>query len=102
MAQQLGVPIVPVSLVGSFRHFRTAMDLRQRPSPCISHMIETAGLKKDDLPALHERIRQEFRSGGSLAKGAVSSRSQHGKNSGEVRGLSLTPGRIRPALVSCQ
>jgi 1-acyl-sn-glycerol-3-phosphate acyltransferase len=62
MAQQLGVPIVPVSLVGSFRHFRTG-DWILRPTTITVHlhdMIETAGLKKDDLPALHERIRQEI------------------------------------------
>ena len=62
MAQQLGVPIVPVSLVGSFRHFRTG-DWILRPTTITVHLhetIETAGLKKEDLPALQERIRREI------------------------------------------
>jgi 1-acyl-sn-glycerol-3-phosphate acyltransferase len=62
LAQQLGVPIVPVSLVGSFHHFRTG-DWILRPTTITVHLhetIETAGLKKEDLPALHERIRREI------------------------------------------
>lgn len=62
LAQQLGVPIVPVSLVGSFHHFRTG-DWILRPTTIIVHLhetIETAGLKKQDLPALQERIRREI------------------------------------------
>jgi len=60
LAQQLGVPIVPVSLVGSFHHFRTG-DWILRPTTITVHLhetIETAGLKKEDLPALQQRVRQ--------------------------------------------
>ena len=59
LAQQLGVPIVPVSLVGSFHHLRTDHWLL-RPATITVHIhdtIETAGLTKDDIPALKERVR---------------------------------------------
>jgi 1-acyl-sn-glycerol-3-phosphate acyltransferase len=62
MAQQLGVPIVPVSLVGSFHHYRTG-DWMLRPTTITVHLhetIETSGMRKEDLPALHERIRREI------------------------------------------
>ena len=62
LAQQLGVPIVPVSLVGSFRHLRTG-DWILRPAAITVHLhptIETAGLKKEDLPALQEQVRREI------------------------------------------
>jgi 1-acyl-sn-glycerol-3-phosphate acyltransferase len=60
LAQQLGVPIVPVSLVGSFHHLRTG-DWILRPTTIEVHIhetIETQGLKKDDLPALKQRVRE--------------------------------------------
>src|SRR6202140_553363 len=46
LAQQLGVPIVPVSLVGSFRHLRTGHWLPPPPPiPVYPHdTIDTAGL----------------------------------------------------------
>jgi 1-acyl-sn-glycerol-3-phosphate acyltransferase len=59
LAQQLGVPIVPVSLVGSFHHLRTGHWLL-RPTTITVHIhdtIETAGLTKEDIPALKERVR---------------------------------------------
>lgn len=59
LAQQLGVPIVPVSLVGSFDHLRTDHWLL-RPATISVHIhdtIETAGLTKEDIPALKERVR---------------------------------------------
>lgn len=58
LAQQLGVPIVPVSLVGSFQHYRTGHWML-RPIPIIVHlhdMIETKGLTKEDVPALRDRV----------------------------------------------
>ena len=58
VAQQLGVPIVPVSLVGSFRHFRTG-DWILRPTTIVVHLhdtIETSGLSKEDVPALRDRV----------------------------------------------
>lgn len=59
LAQQLGVPIVPVSLVGSFQHLRTGHWLL-RPATITVHIhdtIETAGLTKEDIPALKEQVR---------------------------------------------
>ena len=58
LAQQLGVPIVPVSLVGSFQHFRTG-DWQLHPVPIVVYLhdtIETKGLSKEDVPALRDRI----------------------------------------------
>ena len=60
LAQQLGVPIVPVSLVGSFRHLRTE-DWILRPTMITVYLhdtIETKGLKKGDVPALKERVKR--------------------------------------------
>ena len=59
MAQQLGIPIVPVSLVGSFRHHRTGHWMLW-PVKITVHLhdtIETKGLTKEDVPALRERVR---------------------------------------------
>jgi 1-acyl-sn-glycerol-3-phosphate acyltransferase len=60
LAQQLGVPIVPVSLVGSINHLRTGQWIL-RPATITVYLhdtIETAGMRKDDLPALKERVRR--------------------------------------------
>ena len=60
LAQQLGVPIVPVSIVGSFRHLRTE-DWILRPTTITVHLhgtIETKGLHKEDVPALKGRVKQ--------------------------------------------
>ena len=59
MAQQLGIPIVPVSLVGSFQHHRTGRWMLW-PAKITVHLhdtIETNGLVKEDVPALRERVR---------------------------------------------
>jgi 1-acyl-sn-glycerol-3-phosphate acyltransferase len=58
VAQQLGVPIVPVSIVGSFRHFRTGR-WSLEPTTIVVHLhdtIETASLSKEDVPALCDRV----------------------------------------------
>jgi 1-acyl-sn-glycerol-3-phosphate acyltransferase len=60
VAQQLGVPIVPVSLVGSFYHFRTG-GWMLNPTTITVHLhdtIETSSLSKDDVPALRDRVRK--------------------------------------------
>ena len=60
LAQQLGVPIVPASLVGSFRHLRTE-DWILRPTTITIYLhdtIETQGMRKEDVPALKERVKQ--------------------------------------------
>jgi 1-acyl-sn-glycerol-3-phosphate acyltransferase len=60
LAQQLGVPIVPVSLVGSFRHFRTGhWMLRPGAVKVVFHdTIDTQGIRKDDVPGLRDRVRK--------------------------------------------
>jgi 1-acyl-sn-glycerol-3-phosphate acyltransferase len=60
LAQQLGVPLVPVSLVGSFYHLRTE-DWIIRPTTIkiiLHDTIETKGMHKEDVPALKYRVRQ--------------------------------------------
>jgi 1-acyl-sn-glycerol-3-phosphate acyltransferase len=60
MAQQLGVPIVPVSLVGSFHHLRTE-DWILRPTTItviLHETIETKGMRKEDVPGLKARVRR--------------------------------------------
>lgn len=60
LAQQLGVPIVPVSLVGSFKHLRTE-DWVLYPTIITVYLhdtIETKGLRKEDVPALKERVKK--------------------------------------------
>ena len=60
VAQQLGVPIVPVSIVGSFRHFRTGnwMLWPGKVTVYLHDTIETKGLTKEDVPALRARVRE--------------------------------------------
>jgi len=60
LAQQLGVPIVPVSLVGSFQHHRTGHWMLW-PATVTIHLhdtIETKGLTKEAVPALRDRVRK--------------------------------------------
>jgi 1-acyl-sn-glycerol-3-phosphate acyltransferase len=60
LAQQLGVPLVPVSLVGSFHHLRTEdWILRPTTIQVIMHdTIETQGMRKEDVPALKARVKE--------------------------------------------
>jgi 1-acyl-sn-glycerol-3-phosphate acyltransferase len=60
VAQQLGVPIVPVSLVGSFQHLRTGhwMLWPARVTVFLHDTIETNGLSKENVPALRDRVRE--------------------------------------------
>jgi 1-acyl-sn-glycerol-3-phosphate acyltransferase len=60
LAQQLGVPIVPVSLVGSFQHLRTE-DWILRPATITVYLhdtIETKGMCKEEVPALMNKVKQ--------------------------------------------
>ena len=60
LAQQLGVPIVPVSLVGSFQHHRTGHWMLS-PATITVHLhdtIDTTNLTKNDVPALRDRVRE--------------------------------------------
>jgi 1-acyl-sn-glycerol-3-phosphate acyltransferase len=60
VAQQLGVPIVPVSLVGSFQHLRTGhwMLWPATVTVYLHDTIETNGLSKENVPALRGRVRE--------------------------------------------
>jgi 1-acyl-sn-glycerol-3-phosphate acyltransferase len=60
LAQQLGVPIVPVSLVGSYKHHRTGhwMLWPATITVYVHDTVDTKGLTKEDVPALRERVRQ--------------------------------------------
>ena len=60
VAQQLGIPIVPVSLVGSIKHHRTGhwMLWPARITVYLHDVIETKGMTKRDVPALRERVHQ--------------------------------------------
>jgi 1-acyl-sn-glycerol-3-phosphate acyltransferase len=60
VAQQLGIPIVPVSLVGSIKHHRTGHWMLW-PATVAVHLhdtIETKGMTKKDVAALRERVRE--------------------------------------------
>ncbi len=59
LAQQLGVPVVPVTLEGSIRHLRTE-DWILRPATItvwLHDTIDTSEMNKEDVPALKERVR---------------------------------------------
>ena len=60
VAQQLGIPIVPVSLVGSIKHHRTGHWMLW-PATITVHLhnvIETKGMTKQDVPALCGRAHE--------------------------------------------
>src|SRR5258707_2662796 len=59
-SQQLAIPIVPVSLVGSFQHHRTGhwMIWPTKVTVLLHDTIETKGLTKEDVAALRERVRE--------------------------------------------
>jgi 1-acyl-sn-glycerol-3-phosphate acyltransferase len=60
VAQQLGIAIVPVSLVGSSKHHRTGHWMLW-PATVTVHfhdVIETKGMTKKDVPGLCERVHQ--------------------------------------------
>jgi 1-acyl-sn-glycerol-3-phosphate acyltransferase len=59
VAQQLEIPIVPVSIVGSIQHHRTGhwMFWPATISVHLHDTINTSGLNKDDVQALRDRVR---------------------------------------------
>ena len=60
VAQQLGIPIVPVSLAGSIKHHRTGHWMLW-PATITVHLhdvIETKGITKKDVPALCNRVHE--------------------------------------------
>jgi 1-acyl-sn-glycerol-3-phosphate acyltransferase len=59
VAQQLEIPVVPVSIVGSFQHHRTGHWMFW-PATITVHLhqtIETGGMTKEDVPELSKRVR---------------------------------------------
>jgi 1-acyl-sn-glycerol-3-phosphate acyltransferase len=63
VAQQLEIPIVPVSIVGSFRHHRTGHWMFW-PATITVHLhdtIDTAGISKEAVPELRARVREVLR-----------------------------------------
>ena len=59
VAQQLEIPIVPVSIVGSFRHHRTGhwMFWPAEIQVVLHSTVETSALNKEDVSALRDRVR---------------------------------------------
>lgn len=59
VAQQLEIPIVPVSIVGSFKHHRTGhwMFWPAEIRVVLHSTIETSRLTKEDVPSLRDRVR---------------------------------------------
>lgn len=60
VAQQLEIPVVPVSLVGSFKHHRTGHWMFW---PCeitvfLHNTIDTTNLTKEDVPALRQHVKE--------------------------------------------
>jgi 1-acyl-sn-glycerol-3-phosphate acyltransferase len=60
VAQQLGIPIVPVSIVGAFQHHRTGhwMLWPAMVTIYLHQTLETKGLHKKDVPELRQRVRE--------------------------------------------
>jgi 1-acyl-sn-glycerol-3-phosphate acyltransferase len=63
VAQQLEIPIVPVSIVGAFQHHRTGHWMFW-PATITIHLhdtIDPSGLSKEDVPGLRKRVRDQVR-----------------------------------------
>jgi 1-acyl-sn-glycerol-3-phosphate acyltransferase len=63
VAQQLKIPIVPISIVGSFQHHRTGHWMFW-PATIAVHLhdtIDTSGMTKEDVPQLRARVRDLLR-----------------------------------------
>jgi len=60
VAQQLEIPIVPVSLVGSFKHHRTGhwMFWPGEITVVLHATIDTRGMSKEDVVSLREHVRE--------------------------------------------
>jgi 1-acyl-sn-glycerol-3-phosphate acyltransferase len=60
VAQQLEIPIVPVSIVGAFQHHRTGHWMFW-PATVTIHLhdtIDTTGMTKECVPELRKRVRE--------------------------------------------
>jgi 1-acyl-sn-glycerol-3-phosphate acyltransferase len=62
VAQQLEIPIVPVSIVGSFKHHRTGhwMFWPAEIQVVLHSTIETSTLNKEDVPGLRDRVKKSI------------------------------------------
>src|ERR1700747_795732 len=63
VAQQLEIPVVPISIVGSFQHHRTGHWMFW-PATITVHLhdtIDTSGMTKENVPELRARIRDLVR-----------------------------------------
>ena len=60
VAQQLGIPIVPVSIVGAFQHHRTGhwMFWPATVTVYLHATIDTSGMNKEEVPELRKRVRE--------------------------------------------
>ena len=60
VAQQLGIPVVPVSLVGSYQHHRTGhwMLWPATVTVMFHDTIDTAAMKKTEVAQLSDRVRR--------------------------------------------
>ena len=60
VAQQLEIPVVPVSIVGSFKHHRTGhwMFWPTEIRVFLHASIDTTGFNKEDVPALRDRVKK--------------------------------------------
>jgi 1-acyl-sn-glycerol-3-phosphate acyltransferase len=58
LAQQLEIPVVPVSVVGSFKHHRTGhwMFWPTEIRVFLHATIDTSGMSKEDVPALRDHV----------------------------------------------
>jgi len=60
VAQQLEIPVVPVSIVGAIRHHRTGHWMFW-PATITVHLhesIDTTGMSKEEVPELRRRVRE--------------------------------------------
>ncbi|HEX3544364.1 MAG TPA: hypothetical protein VHT31_07545, partial [Candidatus Acidoferrum sp.] len=60
VAQQLGIPIVPVSLVGSYQHHRTGhwMLWPEVVTVIFHDTIDTTAMKKTEVTQLRDHVRE--------------------------------------------
>ena len=110
MALQFGTPIVPVSVVGSFEfNKKTSWLIRPGTVTVYLHdVIETKDLRKEDFPALRDRVHAII--AGPIDEAHASAEKQkdvasfclQNENSNMSYSERRIPGSVRPALVSCQ
>ena len=103
MALQFGTPIVPVSLVGAFDfNKKTSWMLRPGTITVVLHdVIETKDLRKEDLPALRDRVHAIISQPVEEWLAATRKALDFWRIPTDYSERRI-PGSVRPALVSCQ